>query len=37
MTLSDVIDLDEILTVNSMSEKKIFELCAKVGKVLVGK
>ena len=35
MTLWDVIDLDEILTVNSMWESKIFEPWAKVGGALV--
>ena len=33
MTLLDVIDLDEILTVNSTWEKKLFEPRAKVGAV----
>ena len=33
MTLLDVIDLDEILTVNSTWEKKLFEPRTKVGAV----
>ena len=35
MTLSDIIDLDEILTVNSMWENKFFEPWVKVGAALV--
>ena len=35
MTLMDVIDLDEIVTVNSMWEIQIFEPWAKVGATLV--
>ena len=37
MTLLDVIDLDEIATVNSMWEDKFFELWVKVGAALVWK
>ena len=37
MTLLDVIDLNEILTVNSMWEKKFLEPWAKVGAALVWK
>ena len=35
MTLLDVIDFDEILTVNSMLETKIFEPWTKVGAAFV--
>ena len=35
MTLLDVIDLDEILIVNSMRDKKFFEPLAKGGATLV--
>ena len=34
MTLLDVIDLDKIRTVNSMSEKNLCEPCAKVREAL---
>ena len=37
MTLLDVIDLDEILIVNSMRDKKFFEPLAKGGATLVWK
>ena len=37
MTLLDVIDLNKILTVNSMWEYKFFEPRAKVGATLIQK
>ena len=37
MTPLDVIDLDEILKVNSMGQKKIFNLWAKVSAILFWK
>ena len=37
MALLDVIDLDEILTVNSILVNKFFEAWAKVGAALVRK
>ena len=37
MTMLDIIDLDEILTVNSVWENKFFEPWAKVGAALVWK
>ena len=37
MILLDVINLDEILTGNSMCQNKFFEPCAKLGAILVSK